>query len=137
LRDRPLDILAIAAKFLEKTGLDLHRESEGALLSYRWPGNVRELRSCLGRAVVLAKAAGLATVMPEHFIGLNRAVVIETDKSRPLTLEEMERRCIQASLERNGWSRSISAKELGIARSTLFEKMKKFKIRDLPALQAE
>jgi DNA-binding NtrC family response regulator len=135
LRDRPLDILAIAAKFLEKTGLDLHRESDGVLLSYRWPGNVRELRSCLGRAVVLAKAEGIATVLPEHFIGLNRAVVIETNKSRPLTLEEMEKRCIQASLERNGWSRGISARELGIARSTLFEKMKKFRIRDQAAAE--
>jgi len=129
LRERPLDILAIAANFLESTGLELDKESKGRLLSYRWPGNVRELRSCLGRALVLARAEGMTKLMPAHFIGMDREVC-EEKKFKSQTLEEVERRCIQVSLERNGWSRGIAAKELGIARSTLFEKMRKYEIKD-------
>lgn len=129
LRERPLDILAIATSFLESTGLELDKESEGKLLSYRWPGNVRELRSCLGRALVLARAEGMTRVMPAHFIGMDREIC-EQKKFKSQTLEEVERRCIQMSLERNGWSRGIAAKELGIARSTLFEKMRKYEIKD-------
>lgn len=129
LRDRPQDILAISQKFLRDRGMELDREAEGKLLSYRWPGNVRELRSCLERAVVFARSENAVRLLPEHFGGMN-AVVPAPAKGKPRTLEEMELEWIRNSLERNGWSRSVACKELGIARSTLFEKMKKHKIRD-------
>lgn len=130
LRERPMDILAMAIKFLENTGHTLAPECEGALLTYRWPGNVRELRACLGRAVVLARAEEVSAIQPAHFIGLDREVPDSPLRGQVPTLDEMERRWIKKSLERNGWSRGVSAKELGIARSTLFEKMKKYEIRD-------
>jgi two-component system response regulator HydG len=137
LRERPLDILAIARKLLTEKGFDLDKESEGRLLSYSWPGNVRELKSALERAMVLAHADNSARVLPEHLGSMadsigSRAVTGNTKKAR--TLEAVESECIRSSLERNGWSRSVAAKELGIARSTLFEKMKKFGIRDAASL---
>jgi transcriptional regulator of acetoin/glycerol metabolism len=45
-------------------------------------------------------------------------------------LAEIERDSIRASLERNGWVKGISARELGIARSTLFEKMRRYSLRN-------
>lgn len=133
LRDRPQDTLAIAKKYLGERGLELDSEAEGKLLSYRWPGNVRELRSCLERASVTARSENAVRVLPEHFAGLgNGNIAPPKIQRRPFTLKELELDYIKASLERNGWSRSIASKELGIARSTLFEKMRKYGLRDGP-----
>jgi len=129
LRERPLDISAIAKSVLSEAGLDLAREGEAKLLSYSWPGNVRELRSCLSRAVLMAKDEGTASVAAEHIWGLGRERPV-LQSGRSITLAEVEKDCIRASLERNGWVKGVAARELGIARSTLFEKMKKYSLRD-------
>jgi DNA-binding NtrC family response regulator len=137
LRERLQDILAISQKYLADRGMELDKEAEGKLLSYRWPGNVRELRSCLERAVVLARGENAVRLLPEHFLGMSAPCVLPPRNSRkPRTLEEMEVECIKTSLERNGWSRSIASKELGIARSTLFEKMRKYGLRDGAMIRA-
>jgi two-component system response regulator HydG len=130
LRERPLDILAISKKYLEAGGWMLDREAEGKLLSYRWPGNVRELRSCLGRAGAMAHAEGMMTILPRHLQGLTGEWAGRKRSFGGKRLEEVERDHILETLERNGWSRLSSARELGIARSTLFEKMKKYSLRD-------
>jgi len=132
LRERPQDILAITHKVLKARGYDLDRECEGRLLSYSWPGNVRELRSALERAMVAAMSEKVARILPNHLDGIDRGSFMKTQiqEAAPKTLLELERDCIRASLERNGWSRTIVAKELDIARTTLFEKMRKFGIRD-------
>ena len=132
LRERPEDILAIANFLVRKKGCELDKEAEGKLLSYSWPGNVRELRSVMERSIVLAMSEGNCRIQVGHIgtLGLTFSIIPEAT-DRPATLEELERRCIQQSLERNGWSRLICAKELGIARSTLFEKMRRYGIRDL------
>jgi two-component system response regulator HydG len=131
LRDRPEDILAIAKRQLAERGLELDREAEGKLLSYRWPGNVRELRAALERAAVIARGENAVRVLEQHFVGLDSGGFIAGKKpDRYPTLQETEFICIKASLVRNGWSRSIAAKELGIARSTLFEKMRRYRLRD-------
>lgn len=131
LRERPQDILAISKKVLQARGYELDRECEGKLLSYSWPGNVRELRAVLERAMISAVKDKCAIILPNHLEGIDRGgFFMKKSVYVPRTLLEMERDCIRESLERNGWSRSIAAKELGIARSTLFDKMRKFKIRD-------
>jgi DNA-binding NtrC family response regulator len=129
LRERPLDISAIARSVLEEAGLELAPEGEAKLLSYSWPGNVRELRSCLSRAALTAKDEGAVAVSSGHIWGLERQGPAVSG-GRAFTLAEVERDCIRASLERNGWVKGVAARELGIARSTLFEKMKKYALRD-------
>jgi transcriptional regulator with GAF, ATPase, and Fis domain len=135
LRERPLDILAISRKFAKSHSLDLDREAEARFLSYRWPGNVRELRSCMERAAVTARSSGSTRILAEHVQGLG---MVEEPKEircgRPLTLLEQERSYVQAALERNGWVRSAAARELGIARSSLHGKMRRYGLRDRPAL---
>lgn len=136
LRERSMDILAIARKLVADRGLELDAESEGPLLSYSWPGNVRELKSVVERALVAAGADNSPRVMQHHLGAFtSHSVTASPGETRPKTLEEAEREVIRSSLERNGWQRSAAAKELGIARSTLFEKMRRLKLRDAPSLR--
>ncbi len=131
LRERPLDILAIARKQVRESGLELDREAENRLLSYTWPGNVRELRAGVERAVVAANAHASSCILADHFEGLSRALPPALARSpRTQTLEELERQILLSSLERNGWGRVATANELGIARSTLHAKMRRFHLRD-------
>ena len=131
LRDRPADVLAISRREANKNGLSLTKDCEGILLSYRWPGNVRELKSCLQRACALARGDGLANILDRHLIGLDSSLREIAEGNEPIeSLMQKEKKYILQSLERNGWSRSVVAKELGIARSTLHEKMKKFQLKD-------
>ena len=139
LRERPLDILAMARQWLAEAELGLDSEAEAKLLSYRWPGNVRELKASLERARVHAQAEGSANVLSRHLAKLASGPVrVDASLShRGRTLDEMEKECILGSLERNGWSRSAAATELGIARSTLFHKMKRFDLKDTAIVVGE
>jgi DNA-binding NtrC family response regulator len=130
LRERPLDVLAIARKLAAERELDLDSEAESRLLSYRWPGNVRELRSTVERAAVLARADGAGRILSAHVQGLDLAAPDQEIFSsyRP-TLVEQERKFVLGALERNGWARGVTARELGIARSSLLGKMRKFGLR--------
>lgn len=127
LRQRPRDTSAIARKLALDRGLDLDAQTEERLLAYQWPGNVRELRACVERAAAFAIAAGIPRILPEHLLGLQGAhsPLSPGRLSSRRTLREAERDCIEAALERNGWSRTVTAKELGISRSSLWERLKK------------
>jgi len=126
LRERLKDVSAIAEKLSADRGFSLDTEAESRLLQYSWPGNVRELRSCIERAAVMARGMGVSRILPEHLGPLERPVTIKESEDCwiPRTLGEIEREYLAASLERHGWSRTLAARELGIARSTLWAKMK-------------
>lgn len=131
LRDRPKDIVGIAENLAKKWGKSIHPDSLGILLSYTWPGNVRELISAIARACVEAQGDGIQLLLPQYFQTLDSEIEVAKDQEEgPLTLEEIEKNAILHSLKRNGWGRSITSKELKIARSTLNQKMKRYKIRD-------
>ncbi len=136
------DIVELAEYFLVKynaeTGSRLKGFSPAALQQlklYRWPGNVRELRNVVERAVVLARGD---TLEPEDLHLSNLATAgdsVELPPSynvedfEPITLAEGERRLIQATLRSNKWNKSRSAGVLGIERSTLDRKIRRYKIR--------
>ena len=124
LRARPDDILPMAQRFLPK-GASLTRAAQDALAAYRWPGNISELKNTLWRAAILAGSApidvghlGLPGDLPAAPTGLNTA------QSR--TLEDAEREAIRIALAAVDGNRSAAAKTLGIARSTLLEKLKRY-----------
>lgn len=140
LRNRPEDIMPLAEHFLQKYKAETGRKIEGfspqaiqQLKRYRWPGNVRELKNVIERAVVLASGpvieldelilTKLTTNTESQF---DFGTIVEPYQAQ--TLEEMERRHIEATLHSNGWNKSQSAKILGIERSTLDRKIKKFEI---------
>jgi transcriptional regulator of acetoin/glycerol metabolism len=94
-----------------------------ALQSYSWPGNVRELNNVIEHAMILSKDKSLRVHLP-------RPGSFETGATQDL--QDMERRHIQAVLEKTGWRLSGdggAAEALGLKRTTLRAKMKKLGIK--------
>ena len=130
LRERGRDVLALAQHFFERFAASLGRadislapETEAALLRYTWPGNIRELRNLLERAVLLANRPVLR---PED-LGLGERPRLEAAApDTSLTLEELERRHIEAVLREEGGRIEPAARRLGIHRSSLYNKIKRY-----------
>ncbi len=136
LRDRWDDVPHLAAYFLERLGrevgrpdLELSTAALEALGRHRWSGNIRELRNVLERAVLLGEGDTL-TPADLHFESL-RVGGTQSKDTASITLSELERLHIGDVLDRQRGSVSRAAKTLGISRSTLYEKIKKYGI-DLP-----
>lgn len=133
LRARAEDILSLALRFADEFAAAFGRELSGlrpaaeeALLAHDWPGNVRELRNRVERAVALATAPWLdaADLFPE----LPRPLedVLPTLAG---VVEAAERRSIAAALAATGGDVAAAAGRLGVARSTLFDKMRRLGLR--------
>ena len=130
LRDRRDDILILAESILEWLARDLGQErpritpeTERALRNYDWPGNIRELRNVLERALLRSHGAALdvsSVIMP-------REPVAETVK-RSGTLDEVERDYIEQVLREENGSIERVAVRLGISRSAVYYKARKFGI---------
>jgi transcriptional regulator with PAS, ATPase and Fis domain len=138
LRERPWDIEFLARKFALEHSQAHHIELKHiepefltALRQYPWPGNIRELENVIRRAVlycsdgVLAPADLPSAMRPR---GKGRSSGGNGQKARTLEqrVDEIERRIIEECLERHNFHRTDTAKELGISRVTLYNKMKKF-----------
>lgn len=131
LRSRPEDIELLARQFAGELGRALSSRAVLRLKAHEWPGNVRELRHAIERASGLAGAFSHA-LDEDAFSFL---VTPESAFSRPemalgpiLTLKEMERAMLLRALKLAEGNRSEAARTLGIARSTLFEMLKRHKI---------
>lgn len=133
LRQRPEDIEALVMHFLEKMG---HRFGSGririsasaisALEAYSWPGNIRELENVVERALTLAVRDGRIDL--KHLPDAVRSAAC-SNRVRPDTLlATHESRAIQEALALSGGNRAGAARLLGISRSTLYEKMRRYKI---------
>ena len=131
-------MLDLAAYFLEKFKKETGRRIDGfsaevieQLKKYSWPGNVRELKNVVERGVVLTGGAtiNLDDVILTKLRAEEQHAPVQAVPSTPFqveTLEEMEARHINAPLASTGWNKSQAAKALGIERSTLDRKIKKF-----------
>jgi len=130
LRDRKDDIPLLAEHFLRRFSQEtnkpvdrLSREAMDEMMLYEWPGNVRELENAIERAVVVGKErrilpGDLPIFNPEH-------ICFPSDSS----LKAVERGHIVRILEDNQWNISKSAEMLGIDRSTLYSKIRRYDIR--------
>jgi len=148
LRQRHGDIPLLAEHFLERNSVRYKRpaqslgpEATAALLAHPWPGNVRELENTLERGVLLSRGAPLK---PRHLwpdqssearrISPAAAHPWEDLPLGPLRkiLEIPERFFILRALKASGGNRQSTAAKLGINRTTLFNKMRKFDLLDFP-----
>jgi two-component system response regulator HydG len=124
LRERRDEIPALARALLPR-GARLGEAAEQTLLAYAWPGNIRELRNTLWRASILAEGGVIA---PSH-LGLtsasDRDVPAASEAHGVRTLADAERDAIISALAAAGDNRTRAAELLGIARSTLVEKLKR------------
>jgi len=130
LRLRKEDIPLLAELFLRRFTQEtnkqidqISREAMDELMLYEWPGNVRELENAIERAVVVGKSR---KIMPED-LPIFRPAPSETPPAS--SLREVEKRHISQTLQRNDWNIRRSAEILGIDRSTLYAKMKRYNIR--------
>lgn len=114
----------------EARGQPVHLEEQAqqALLAYHWPGNVRQLRNVLRTLVALSEDGIISFAeLPTEFRNLP---ALET-ASPPATythLDDAERNALLAVLEQQRWHITLSAKQLGISRNTLYRKLKKHSI---------
>ncbi|MDE2291002.1 MAG: sigma-54-dependent Fis family transcriptional regulator [Elusimicrobia bacterium] len=129
LRERTDDIMPLAERFL-KVGRDKHggvavrfsQEAAQALLDYAWPGNVRELEHAVERAVILAPGQEVrADDLPPE-------VRARGGDGQPRPLSELEREHILKTLDACRGNQQEAAKKLGIARNTLWRKLKEYGI---------
>ncbi|MDR1958593.1 MAG: sigma 54-interacting transcriptional regulator [Planctomycetaceae bacterium] len=141
LRKRKEDIPVLANHFLERfskeTGRKIHGFSPAAMkrmLEHRWPGNVRELKNTIERAVLLGTSRQIEeddfvlSVLRTTGNTVTNKVVTETEPFTPMSIEEMENRLIFATLEYCEGNKSSAAKILGIERTTLDRKIKRYKL---------
>jgi DNA-binding NtrC family response regulator len=126
LRERGADTLILARRFLDLLGRQMGRrlkgfspEAESALRGYPFPGNVRELENYVERALILSEGPYADIELP---------ALKERDDADigGGSLRSAERDAIRAALLRNGGHREKTARELGISRRSLFNKMREF-----------
>jgi transcriptional regulator with PAS, ATPase and Fis domain len=102
------------------------------LLRYHWPGNVRELENVVEQAVILSPGDYLIPEMLPH--NIKETVISTPALPADLTLDEAlaqaEKHLLLEVLERYKWNRQLSARALGISRTTLFNKMRRFQLLD-------
>jgi DNA-binding NtrC family response regulator len=134
LRERREDVPLLAQHFLERLshelGKDVREISEGALkllMDHNWPGNVRELENAVERAMVTSRGK---TLEEEDFAFLTQNGASSKVPKFPagMSLQDMERQLIVVTLERTGGNIKEASVVLGIDRSTLYEKIKKYEI---------
>jgi two-component system, NtrC family, response regulator AtoC len=149
LRERRADILPLAQHLLNivrvvhgRGQAQLSEASRRMLQAYAWPGNIRELRNALERAVVFSRGSTMATEGSATEAGENMLEprdFPETIRTAAggaahygaelLSLEEIERNAIAATLEATRYQITRSSKILGISRKTLLEKRKKYGLK--------
>ena len=129
LKERKEDIPLLTDHFLhrfsQETNKDVKligREATDEMMLYEWPGNVRELENAIERAVVVCKGP---KIMPND-LPIFRPEYISPPQNNTLT--EVEKAHIQQILNENQWNISKSASVLGIDRSTLYSKIKRYRI---------
>ncbi len=128
LRDRREDIPILAEAFLKEAGHSgkITTKAMTKLLEHSWSGNVRELKNVLLRASILSESRDIDE---QHIIFSSietHARTLETSAS----LDEIEKTAIINTLKKFKGNKKKTAEILGIAKSTLFEKLKKYNIKE-------
>jgi len=130
LKQRKEDIPLLAQHFLQrfiqetnKSVDKISREAMDELMLYDWPGNVRELENAIERAVVVGKDR---QILPENLPILCHEPLHGPGNN---SLKEVEKTHIRQILTDHDWNIARSAKTLGIDRSTLYSKIKRYEIK--------
>ena len=127
--DIPLLISHFIDKFKIKMGKsieDVSKDVLNILMEYDYPGNVRELENIIEHACVMCQGSRIRRVhLPPEFNPRSEKLIVDVEVSRP-PLESFEKQLIQEILEKHNGNKLLTAEELGLHRSTLWRKMKKF-----------
>jgi transcriptional regulator with GAF, ATPase, and Fis domain len=135
LRDRRDDILPMSDAFLGEISKNLgyppagiSRDARERLVSYHWPGNVRELRNILERAAILCEG-GLITAEHLTLVPAGPAPAAAAPTTPPAqkgTVSSVERTMIEQALKDARYNKSKAAKQLGLTRTQLYVRLKRY-----------
>jgi two-component system, NtrC family, response regulator AtoC len=156
LREREDDSLILAMHFLKQFNKEFKKSIKGfetdavkLIKAYTWPGNIRELKNVLERAVLLENVEKISAKSLMIHLERNPGVPDKAMEPKPAdgqlqeaaipegrcmlelddyTLESAEKALIRKALVMNSWNRNTVAASIGINRTTLYSKMKKFGI---------
>lgn len=140
LRDRKEDIPLLCEHFLARCAQEkgikpriLTKRALEKIFDYTWPGNIRELENEMERVTVLAGAENKITVdmlsaRIREFGERSKVQGVRIQGKLRDALEELEREMIREGLKRTGWNKSRLAKELGISRAGLINKVEKYNL---------
>ena len=137
LRDRPNDIPILLSFFLKRFCAELDNNTIQILsnnpefLNYKWPGNVRELRNIVERFSVLYQSESIESLMellPHNVSQDNNTKISMYDTEG--NFEQYDRELLVESLKKCFGNKTNAAKLMGISRTTLWRKMKKYQIED-------
>jgi DNA-binding NtrC family response regulator len=135
LRERREDIPMLAEHFVERLSHELNKDIAGLsraalklLMDYDWPGNVRELENAVERAIVTSKDRYLDGE-DFRFLDVNIQARRPWDAPPNLTLQDLEKAAITAAIRRTDGNIKEAAAALGIDRSTLYDKIKRYEIQ--------
>ncbi len=130
LRERKEDIPLLANHYLhiyaekyQKPGMKIEERCLKQLANYEWPGNIRELQHAVERAVIMGVGRILKT---EDFLLPKKTKVTHADTLR---VEDLEKQAIEKAIDKNEGNLSKAADELGMGRTTLYRKMKKYDLK--------
>jgi PAS domain S-box-containing protein len=129
--DIPLLISHFLGKFNKKMGKvieDVSKDVLNILMKYDYPGNIRELENIIEHAFVMCQGSIIRTAhLPPELSPKSEKLIIEEKVGRP-PLEAFEKQLLKETLEKHNGNKILTAKELGLHRSTLWRKMKKYKL---------
>src|SRR5438874_6172723 len=161
LRERREDIHPLVIHFLEhykqRTGRfisGISKEALRALVSYDWPGNVRELENAIERAVIIAAgrqieledlpgAIGNVLSEREAMVRTERAQAANEGRSAkleievPSSMDDIERKAIEATLDYTSGDKTKAARLLNIGRKTIYRKLEQYNGKPVPSDSAE
>lgn len=139
LRERRDDIPILVDHFLRRFSLELGKEVfeiddevMGIFLNYPWPGNVRELENVIERAIVLAEGNSITREeLPPELLGAEEppetsGLPEDVTGSLIERTDRLESELIRGALERFRWNKTKAAEHLGLKRTTLQYKIKKY-----------
>jgi DNA-binding NtrC family response regulator len=135
LRDRREDIPLMVETFVKEFNKEHGRKVTGItrgvadrLMQYDWPGNVRELRNTIEEMVVYAQGKHALEVsdLPIQLRQQRPASGEDLNVTVGMSIEEIERRAIEATLRATGHDKQKTAKILGIGLRTLYRKQKEY-----------
>ncbi|WP_226677597.1 sigma-54 interaction domain-containing protein [Mesobacillus jeotgali] len=133
LRERAEDLKLLIAHFIDKVTNRLGKRIAGIersvmeiLKSYSWPGNIRELENVIEAAVHLTKGEQITLDSLPDYLQTQTAMYRFNNKKLKDIVEETEKWVLMQSLERNKDDKVLVGRELGVSRSTLYEKLNKY-----------
>ncbi|NMH73170.1 sigma 54-interacting transcriptional regulator [Bacillus sp. RO2] len=137
LRERMRDIQILSEKLMSDlngiigtsiTGFE--PQAKHILMSYHWPGNVRELRNVMERAMTFAEHGKIKVEdLPDYMLGSAHMLVEEVAATHEESMvESAERRAIESALTKTKGNKAKAAKMLGISRSSLYDKLRKYQL---------